>query len=218
MPSRHGAAVLVDVREASEWEQGHIPGAVHLSKSYLEQDVEGAVPDRSRPIVLYCAGGVRSLFAAQTLAAMGYEDVASMAGGFQALEDAGLALGDAAGAHGRAEAALQPPPADPRGRARGPGQAARLEGPVHRRRRPRRPGDALPRGRRRRHDRDRRLRHRRPVEPAAPGHPHQRPDRREEGRLGPPDDPGAQPGRHGHRPRGDARRATTSSGSSPATT
>ena len=86
-----GAAVLVDVREASEWEQGHIPGAVHLSKSYLEQDVEGAVPDRSRPIVLYCAGGVRSLFAAQTLAAMGYEDVASMAGGFQRWKTQGLA-------------------------------------------------------------------------------------------------------------------------------
>ena len=85
-----GDAVLVDVREASEWEQGHIPGAVHISKSYLEQDVEGAVPDRSRPVVLYCAGGVRSLFAAQTLAAMGYEDVASMAGGFQRWKTQGL--------------------------------------------------------------------------------------------------------------------------------
>ncbi len=85
-----GAAVLVDVREASEWEQGHIPGAVHISKSYLEQDVEGAVPDRSRPVVLYCAGGVRSLFAAQTLAEMGYQDVASMAGGFQRWKTQGL--------------------------------------------------------------------------------------------------------------------------------
>ncbi len=85
-----GGAVVVDVREASEWEQGHIPGAVHISKSYLEQDVEGAVPDRSRPVVLYCAGGVRSLFAAQTLAEMGYEDVASMAGGFQRWKTQGL--------------------------------------------------------------------------------------------------------------------------------
>jgi molybdopterin/thiamine biosynthesis adenylyltransferase/rhodanese-related sulfurtransferase len=76
-------AVIVDVREAAEWEQGHVPGAIHLSKSYLEQDVEGAVADRDRPLVLYCAGGIRSLFAAKTLTEMGYTDVASMTGGFQ---------------------------------------------------------------------------------------------------------------------------------------
>ena len=61
------ARAVVDVREASEWEQGHIPGAAHVSKSYLEQQIEAAVPDRDAPVVLYCAGGVRSLFAAQTL-------------------------------------------------------------------------------------------------------------------------------------------------------
>ena len=88
---RHrGAITLVDVREASEWEQGHIPGAHHISKSYVEQDIEAAVPDRSAPVVLYCAGGIRSLFAAQTLRAMGYEDVASMSGGFQAWKSQGL--------------------------------------------------------------------------------------------------------------------------------
>ncbi|OGO53586.1 MAG: molybdopterin biosynthesis protein MoeB [Chloroflexi bacterium RBG_16_69_14] len=75
--------VLVDVREESEWEQGHIDGAVHVAKSYLEQGIETDVPDRSRPVVLYCAGGVRSLFAAQTLSQMGYQSVASMSGGFQ---------------------------------------------------------------------------------------------------------------------------------------
>ena len=85
-----GEAVIVDVREAAEWEQGHIPGALHLSKSYLEQDVEGAIADRSKPVVLYCAGGIRSLFAAQTLAGMGYTDVASMAGGFQRWKTQGL--------------------------------------------------------------------------------------------------------------------------------
>jgi sulfur-carrier protein adenylyltransferase/sulfurtransferase len=75
--------VLIDVREASEWEQGYIPGAVHISKSYIEQQAEAAVPDRGAPVVLYCAGGVRSLFAAQTLQELGYTNVASMSGGFQ---------------------------------------------------------------------------------------------------------------------------------------
>jgi sulfur-carrier protein adenylyltransferase/sulfurtransferase len=85
-----GDAVLVDVREASEWEQGHIPGAIHISKSYLEQDIEAAVPDRDRPVVLYCAGGVRSLFAAQTLREMGYTDLTSMKSGFQGWKTKGL--------------------------------------------------------------------------------------------------------------------------------
>jgi molybdopterin/thiamine biosynthesis adenylyltransferase/rhodanese-related sulfurtransferase len=85
-----GAAVLVDVREASEWEQGHLPGASHVSKSYIEQQIEAVAPDRDAPVILYCAGGVRSLFAAQTMAGMGYTDVASMSGGFQAWKGAGL--------------------------------------------------------------------------------------------------------------------------------
>ncbi len=85
-----GEATLVDVREASEWEQGHLPGARHVSKSYIEQQIEAAAPDRDAPVILYCAGGVRSLFAAQTLAEMGYTDVASMSGGFQAWKGAGL--------------------------------------------------------------------------------------------------------------------------------
>jgi molybdopterin/thiamine biosynthesis adenylyltransferase/rhodanese-related sulfurtransferase len=84
------ATTIVDVREASEWEQGHIPGANHISKSYIEQQIEGVVPDRDAPVVLYCAGGVRSLFAAQTLAGMGYTNVASMAGGFQGWKGAGF--------------------------------------------------------------------------------------------------------------------------------
>ena len=87
---QRGGIALIDVREASEWDQGHIPGATHISKSYLEQQVEAAVPDRSMPVVLYCAGGVRSLFAGQTLAAMGYTDVVSMSGGFQAWKGHGL--------------------------------------------------------------------------------------------------------------------------------
>ncbi len=76
-------ARVIDVREAPEWEEGHLPGALHISKSYLEQRIEGAVPDRDAPVVLYCAGGIRSLFAGQTLREMGYTDVVSMVGGFQ---------------------------------------------------------------------------------------------------------------------------------------
>jgi len=82
--------VVVDVREASEWEQGHLPGAQHISKSYIEQQIEAAAPDRAAPVVLYCAGGVRSLFAAKTLQEMGYADVASMSGGFQKWKTEGL--------------------------------------------------------------------------------------------------------------------------------
>ena len=83
-------ATVIDVREDSEWEQGHLPNAVHISKSYVEQQIEAAVPDRDAPVVLYCAGGVRSLFAAQTLEELGYTNVASMSGGFQAWKSAGL--------------------------------------------------------------------------------------------------------------------------------
>jgi molybdopterin/thiamine biosynthesis adenylyltransferase/rhodanese-related sulfurtransferase len=85
-----GGATVVDVREDSEWEQGHLPGALHISKSYVEQEIEGKVPDRDAPVVLYCAGGIRSLFAGQTLQELGYTNVASMSGGFQAWKSAGL--------------------------------------------------------------------------------------------------------------------------------
>ncbi len=85
-----GAEVtIVDVREDSEWEQGHVPGALHISKSYVEMEIEAAVPDRDRPVILYCAGGVRSLFAGQTLRALGYTNVRSLGGGFQAWKSAG---------------------------------------------------------------------------------------------------------------------------------
>ncbi|MBA2682745.1 MAG: molybdopterin-synthase adenylyltransferase MoeB [Ktedonobacteraceae bacterium] len=74
--------VLVDVREKNEWNEGHIPGAIHVPRGYLELQIEEAVPDKSKKVVLYCAGGVRSLMAGNTLQQMGYEDVISMAGGF----------------------------------------------------------------------------------------------------------------------------------------
>lgn len=82
--------VVIDVREQDEWDQGHLPGAVHISKGYLETRIEDAVPDRSTPLTLYCAAGVRSLLAARALREMGYEDVASMSGGFGAWKQAGF--------------------------------------------------------------------------------------------------------------------------------
>ncbi len=74
--------VLVDVREKNEWNEGYIPGAIHVPRGYLELQIEEAVPDKSQKVVLYCAGGVRSLMAGKTLQDMGYTDVVSMAGGF----------------------------------------------------------------------------------------------------------------------------------------
>ena len=84
------ATALVDVREDAEWAQGHIPGARHVAKSRLEQEIEAAVPHRSTKVVLYCAAGVRSVFAGQALRAMGYEDVVSMSGGFDQWTSLGL--------------------------------------------------------------------------------------------------------------------------------
>ncbi|MGA3351562.1 MAG: molybdopterin-synthase adenylyltransferase MoeB [Acidimicrobiales bacterium] len=84
-----GEALFLDVREADEYAQGALPGAVHLPRGLLELQVEGRVPDRDRKIVVYCAGGTRSALAAQTLGQLGYSDVASMAGGFNKWKDEG---------------------------------------------------------------------------------------------------------------------------------
>ena len=85
--------VVVDVREQHEFEEGHIPGAVHVPRGHLETRIEGAVRDRSQPVVLYCASGNRSAFAADTLQrALGYEDVASMTGGITLWKDRGFDL------------------------------------------------------------------------------------------------------------------------------
>jgi molybdopterin/thiamine biosynthesis adenylyltransferase/rhodanese-related sulfurtransferase len=81
---------LIDVREKYEWDEGHIPGARHVPRGYLELRVESAVPDKDKPVVLYCAGGVRSVLAARTLQEMGYRNVTSVDGGFTAWKDAGL--------------------------------------------------------------------------------------------------------------------------------
>ena len=73
--------VLVDVREESEWQKDHLPGAIHMSKGVIERDVEQKVPDLDTEMVLYCGGGFRSALAADNLQKMGYTNVISMDGG-----------------------------------------------------------------------------------------------------------------------------------------
>ncbi len=83
-----GARVL-DVREPDEYDQGALHGAIHIPRGHLEAQVEGRLTDKAAPVVVYCAGGVRSAFAAKTLQELGYHAVASMAGGFGLWKDQG---------------------------------------------------------------------------------------------------------------------------------
>ncbi|MCU1344272.1 MAG: moeB, partial [Acidimicrobiia bacterium] len=69
--------VVLDVREPDEYEQGAIPGAVHIPRGHLEAQVESRILDHDAPVVVYCAGGVRSAFAAKTLGELGYSNVSS---------------------------------------------------------------------------------------------------------------------------------------------
>src|SRR3954471_5388695 len=81
---------LVDVRETEEWDAGHLPGAKHVPRGHLESRIEGAAPDRSQRVVLYCASGNRSALAARTLEQeLGYEHVESMTGGYTLWKDRG---------------------------------------------------------------------------------------------------------------------------------
>lgn len=83
---------LVDVREESEWQAGHLPGAIHLGKGIIERDIEGCIPDLDAEIVLYCGGGFRSALAAESLQKMGYTRVISMDGGFRGWKEAGFPI------------------------------------------------------------------------------------------------------------------------------
>jgi len=78
-------AVLVDVREDSEWNDGHAAEAVHLGKGILERDIEKAIPDPATEIILYCGGGYRSALAAEVAQHMGYKNVFSLIGGYKAM-------------------------------------------------------------------------------------------------------------------------------------
>ncbi len=85
-----GDVQLGDVREKNEWDDGYIPTAQHLPKSFLEQWAEERLPDKSKTTILYCAGGVRSIMAADILARLGYTNVISMTGGFSRWKDSGF--------------------------------------------------------------------------------------------------------------------------------
>jgi len=86
----HHGVVLVDVREKYEWNEGYIPGALHVPRGFLELQIEESVPDKDATVVLYCAGGTRSLIAGRTLQEMGYKNVVSMSGGFGFWKGSGL--------------------------------------------------------------------------------------------------------------------------------
>lgn len=78
-------AILVDIREDSEWANGHATQAMHLGKGILERDIENAIPDKNAEIILYCGGGYRSALSAEMAQKMGYTNVASMMGGYKGM-------------------------------------------------------------------------------------------------------------------------------------
>lgn len=84
-----GKALLIDVREESEWDAGHARGAIPMGKGVIERDIEARVPDRNAELILYCGGGFRSALSADNLQKMGYTNVASMAGGWRAWQAGG---------------------------------------------------------------------------------------------------------------------------------
>lgn len=85
-----GDHVLIDTREDSEWQAGHAKDAIHLSKGIIERDIETAVPDKDKTLVLYCGGGFRSAMVADNLQKMGYKNPISLDGGWRAWNEAGL--------------------------------------------------------------------------------------------------------------------------------
>ena len=82
-------SVVLDVREPDEYEQGAITGSLHIPRGTLETNIEMRIPDHSTPLVVFCAGGTRSAFAAKTLGELGYTDVVSVMGGFNQWKDEG---------------------------------------------------------------------------------------------------------------------------------
>lgn len=89
-----GAATLIDVRSAGEWEAGHARGAKHLERGEIETEIEEQVPDLDQRIICYCGGGSRSALVAESLQKMGYRNVRSMRGGFRAWQEAGLPVAE----------------------------------------------------------------------------------------------------------------------------
>ena len=84
-----GGVIVLDVREPDEYEQGALPDALHIPRGHLEAQIEGRIVEKTAPVLVYCAGGVRSAFATKTLHELGYTNVVSVAGGFQKWKDEG---------------------------------------------------------------------------------------------------------------------------------
>ena len=85
-----GEATIIDVREKDEWDEEHIPNAIHLSRGTIELEIEEKFPDKNAMIVCHCGGGGRSALAAESLQKMGYKNVRSIAGGLKAWKATGL--------------------------------------------------------------------------------------------------------------------------------
>ncbi len=188
-------SVVLDVREPDEYEQGALPGAVHIPRGTLETSVEGRIPDKSSHVLVYCAAGVRSAFAAKTMQDLGYYRRGLGDRRLQPLEGRGPAL--------------WPPPKSltPEQRNRyqrhlllpevgEPGQIKLLDvkGPPPRRRRPRLTGRAVPGRRRSRHPGHHRHGRGRRLQPPASVAAQHRPHRRAQSRLGQEDPHPSQPG------------------------
>ncbi len=86
------AAVVIDVREESDWREGHIQGARHLSRGIIELEIEEEIPQLDQPIVCYCGGGSRAALVTESLQKMGYKNVRSIRGGLRAWKEAGLPI------------------------------------------------------------------------------------------------------------------------------
>lgn len=87
-----GRARLIDVREDNEWNEAHAKGAEHLGRGIIERDIETVAPEKGSELILYCGGGFRAALASDSLQRMGYTNVASMAGGWRAWQEAGAPI------------------------------------------------------------------------------------------------------------------------------
>ena len=87
--SQNPAAILLDVREESEWQAGHAAEARHLGKGVLERDIEKMIPDVEAEIIMYCGGGFRSALACDVAERMGYRNLASLIGGYKQMVQSG---------------------------------------------------------------------------------------------------------------------------------
>ena len=156
-----GDVVLIDTREPHEYQEAHLENGKLVPPGLLGDEIAAAAPDKSARTILYCRSGNRSCKAAEQLQALGYEDVASMAGGILAWQEQGLPVVAASGMTAEQRDRYSRHTLLPEVGVDGQLKLLEREGAAARRRRPRRADRALPRRRRDRHARHRRRRRRR---------------------------------------------------------